>query len=341
MSSAIGLDIGTKSIKIVELEKEGNSWKLMGSGIVGYKGKSIEEMNDEKEIAEIGEIVKRLHKEAKISKRDAIISLPESQVFTRTIKFPMLTDKEISSAVKWEAEQYVPIPISEAIVQHKIIERREKDSPPSVIVLLIASPTVLVEKYMLVAKIAGLNVVAVETELMAIVRCLAPKDTTSLLVDFGARSTDMAIARNGNLVFSRSIATAGNAFTRAVAQNLGVEQVQAEEYKKTYGLSANQLEGKVKTALNPVVGVVVDEIKKAIHFYQSEGNSDAPKSIIITGGGAGLPSLSSTISKSLNLEIVVGNPFSTVKMNPAAAKSLANYSPFYSVAVGLAERGGA
>jgi type IV pilus assembly protein PilM len=136
---SVGLDIGSKSIKIVELEASGVSWELLGSGVVGYKGESPDVIEDEKALIDLAQIVKKLHKEARITKKYVAISLPEAKVFTRTIRFPLLTDQEISSAVKWEAEQYIPIPIMDAVVQHKIVERREKDTPPGVVVLLVAS----------------------------------------------------------------------------------------------------------------------------------------------------------------------------------------------------------
>lgn len=264
---SVGLDIGSKTIKIVELAKEGSKWKLRASGVIGYKGKTPEHMNNDKEFAVLAEAIKKLHREAKISSKNVIISLPETQVFTRTIKFPLLNDSEIASAIKWEAEQYIPIPMEEAIIQHQVLERREDTSPPQAIVLLVAAPKTMVEKYVKVARMAGLSVVSIETDLMALVRALAPENQIVLIVDFGARSTNIAIAKNGQLSFSRSITTAGDAFTRAVAQVLGVEQHQAEEYKKAYGLSGTQLEGKVKGALDPVFRLAADEMRKAIYFF--------------------------------------------------------------------------
>ena len=333
---SVGLDIGSKTIKMVELAKDGGKWKLRSSGVVGYSGNPIEHMQDEKELTALSGLIKKLHKESNVSSKEIIIALPEPQVFTRTIKFPLLTDKEVASAIKWEAEQYIPIPINEAIIQHQILERRENATPPEVLALLVAAPRVLVEKYVKVVQTAGLTVVAIETALMALVRSLAPVDQTVLVVDFGARSTDIAIAKNGLLSFSRSVPTAGEAFTRAVAQSLGVEAKQAEEYKRTYGLSGSQLEGKVSGALAPVFRLVADEIKKAVQFYKTEESGDTPQAVILSGGTSGLPEAITTLSKSLGLEVVVGNPFSKIFIDPQTAKKIAPYAPLYSIALGLA-----
>ncbi len=336
----VGIDIGSKTIKVVELEKEGSGFNLLASGIVGYQSQPITKIEDEKEFAAIGQILRKLHNEAGVTGKEVNISVPESQVFTRTIKFPLLTDAEIASAVKWESEQYIPIPINEAIIQHTILERNEKSSPPEVLVLLIAAPRIVVEKYVRVAAAAGLNVTSVETELVALTRALAPTDKTVLLVELGASSTNIAISKAGLLSFSRSIPIAGEAFTRAVSQSLGVNAQQAEEYKKTYGLESSQLEGKVKGALDPVLRMVVDEIKKAIHYYQTEEKGEAPGSIIISGGTSGLPDIISMLTGALGVEVLVANPFSHVALDAETAKKLAPFSPLYSVAVGLAEREG-
>lgn len=334
----VGIDIGSKSIKIVELEKSAQGFSLLASGIVGYSGTTVDKLAEDKEIAGVADIVRKLHKEAGVSSKDVNISIPESLVFTRTIKFPLLTDAEIASAIKWESEQYIPIPISEAIIQHTVLERNETATPPSVLALLVAAPRVIVEKYTKVAIAAGLNPISVETELIALSRSLAPAGKTVLLLDFGANSTDIAIAKNTLLSFSRSVPIAGEAFTRAVAQTLGVNAAQAEEYKKTYGLNASQLEGKVKMALEPILRLAVDEIKKAIQYYQSEEKGEAPSVIIASGGSSGMPDIISMLTTLLNIEVLVANPFQKVGIDQETAKKLTPYAPLYSVAVGLAMR---
>jgi len=336
---SVGLDIGSKTIKVVELAKEHSKWKLRASGVVGYSGVTPEKMKGDKDIAPLAAVVKKLHKEARISSKEIALALPEAQVYTRSIKFPLLTDNEIASAVKWEAEQYIPIPLEEAVVQHQILARREDVSPPEVLVLLVAAPRTLVEKYQRLMQMAGLTLVVLETELMAISRALAPEDQTVMIVDFGARSTNIAIAKEGKLGFSRSIATGGDAFTRAVAQGLGIDLRQAEEYKRTYGLSSKHLEGKVKGALDTVFRLVVEEMRKAIQFYQSEEQGDAPTSLVVSGGTAGMPEAVSVLTKQLGIEVMIGNPFIKVNVDPQAAKSLSGYAPLYSIAVGLALRG--
>ena len=148
----------------------------------------------------------------------------------------------------------------------------------------------------------------------------------------------MSIVKDLNTVFTRSIPVAGEAFTRAVSQSLGIEAIQAEEYKKTYGLSPDQLEGKVKKALEPIFRVIIDEIKKAIHFYQTDEGGDVPTAIIITGGASVMPDIVPFLTENLNIETIVGNPFGKINLDPETAKTLVPYSSIYGTAVGLAMR---
>lgn len=334
---SIGIDIGSKTIKIVEIEKEGKGYKLAASGAVGYEGVHPADAKDDKELVPLSDVIRKLHKEAHIRGKEVSVALPESLVFTRTIKFPPLTDQEVESAVKWEAEQYIPIPLSEAIVEHQIVERSQ-NAQGGVIVLLVASPRALVEKYIKLLAGAGLTTVGVETEALAISRSLSPETGTVLLLDFGAQSSDIVVVKDGMVRFSRSIPTAGEAFTRALSQSLGIEYQQAEAYKKTYGLSKD-LEGKVKESLAPVFNLVGEEIKKAIHFYQTEEKGEAPQSVVVSGGTSSMPEAVSTLTSILGVEVVVGNPFAKILLNEQTAKNLANYASLYSVAVGLALRG--
>jgi len=334
---SVGIDIGSKTIKIVELEKEAKGFRLLASGAVGYQGILPAVSKDDKELLPLSDVIRKLHKEAHIRSKEVSVALPEPLVFTRTIKFPLLTDQEIVSAVKWEAEQYIPIPATEAIIEHQIIERSQ-DASKGVTVLLVASPKILVEKYISLLQGAGLTTVGVETEVLALARALAPETGTFLLLDFGATSTDIAVVKDTMVRFSRSIPTAGEAFTRALSQSLGIQPEQAEAYKKTYGLSSD-LEGKVKASLAPVFNLVAEEVKNAIHFYQTEEKGEAPKSVIVSGGTSSMPEAISTLSSLLGIEVVVGNPFAKVSADAATLKNLANYASLYSVAVGLALRG--
>lgn len=332
----LGIDIGSKTIKIVELIGTSGSFQLKSSGAVGYTGLSPDKMTEDKEYVALADILKKTIAQIGINNKNVNISVPESVAFTRVIKFPLLSDEEVASAVKWEAEQYIPIPVAEAVIQYTILDRSEKNREVSV--LLVAVPKSIVEKYIKVVRLAGLTPTSAETELTALARSLSPSTGTSILLDLGSSSTDMSIVKDLNTVFTRSIPVAGEAFTRAVSQSLGIEPMQAEEYKKTYGLDPTQLESKVRNALEPIFRVIIEEVKKAIHFYRTEDKGDAPTSVVITGGASLMPATVSYLTQNLNLETSIGNPFGKLSLDPETAGKLAPYASIYGTAVGLAMR---
>lgn len=337
---SVGLDIGSKTIKVVEFTQVAQGFSLKAAGAVGFSGLQMEKLTDDKDYEQFAVSLRKLLSDAHISSKKVVISLPESQVFTRTVKFPLLTNEEINSAVKWEAEEYIPIPVKDAIVRHQILERQETGNPPQVLVQVVAVPKQLVEKYVNVVTKAGLEVVAIETELMALSRVWKSQEKSILVLDTGSRSTNIGIIKAGQLFFSRSVPVGGDAFSRAVSMGLGVTPMQADEYKATYGLAENQLEGKVSRAIKPVLNSIIDEVRKSLNYFQVEMRNEPPHSIIISGGSAGLPGLSTELAKLLNMEVLVGNPFvrPDIAVDPDSAKSLASFAPIYAVAVGLALR---
>jgi len=331
-----GLDIGSYTLKVVQLAKSGKEYRLLSFGSGPSTRKSLASEADA-DLTALAEAVKKLHREAKISTKNVTAALPQDQVFTRTVNLPPLSDDELRSAIKWEAEQYVPIPLEEANVAHQIVGRIKVDNREKIQVLIVAAPTRLIDKTLKILKSAGLNTVGLETEIIAMARSLVPpKGESAILVDLGAKATDMAVVEGGLVVFSRSISTAGEALTRAIATSLGLDPTQAEAYKKAYGADPRKLEGKVREAIGPILDVVVKEIEKTAEYYRSE-TKRIVKRIILSGGTAGLPEVVSLMASKLSLEIQVGDPFDQVKIDESLKKQLSQtQAPLFAAAVGLA-----
>ena len=331
-----GLDIGSYNLKVVQLAKRGKELQLVsfGSGPSTHKGLASEAEADFNTLAEA---IKKLHQEAKMTTKNVTTALPQDQVFTRTVNLPPLSEEELKSAIKWEAEQYVPIPLEEVTLAHQIVGEIKVDNRQKTQVLIVAAPIRLIEKTLKVLKAAGLNPVGLETEIVALARSLVPADgEIALVIDLGAKATDMAVVEKGLVVYSRSIATAGEALTRSIATGLGLDPTQAEAYKKAYGADPQKLEGKVREAIGPILAVMVKEIEKTIAYYHTETQKTVNR-IILSGGTAGLPEVVSLMASQFSLEIQVGDPFVQIKMEDTLKKQFSqNQSSFYAVAVGLA-----
>lgn len=331
-----GLDIGSQNLKLAQVQKRGQTARLVafGSSPAPSRGLLSEAEGD---LTTLASSVKKLYQEVKVGTKNVVAALPEDKVFTKIIKFPKLSEKELKAAINWEAEQYIPEPLSEVSLDYQVVGQVKDGVSEKLEVFLVAAPKRLIEKTIKVLKMAGLNPVSLETEVLALSRSLIiPNSGSNMLVDFGARATDIAIVEGGQVVFTHSISTAGEALTRAVAAGLNLDPAQAEEYKKTYGIDPEKLEGKVKMAMSPVLDTVVSEMEKAVHFYQTNKQKTISQ-VILAGGTSSLPEIMSHLAQKLNLEIRVGDPFVRLeKDSEILSKIPAGVAPFYATAIGLA-----
>ena len=335
-----GLDIGTHSIKAVQLGGQPTRPVFIAAGQVPTPAQNQSQESSEEDIKIIAETVKKLYQEAHISTNKVVTALPESHIFTRVVELPNLSDKEVQSAIQWEAEQYVPIPMNEVRLDWQILSRpKQSGSSEKVEVLLVAAPKILIEKYLNIIKGAGLNALSLETEITSVVRSLVQRvegTPTTMVISVGASTTDISIVSANEISFTRSIATGGLALARGVAQELGFELDQAIEYMKTYGLESNQLEGKVMQAIKPIFDVVVNEIRRALAYYGGK-HGDAPvKRVVLTGGTARLPGLVLYLAEALGLEVQIGNPWEGISLPSQVWQRLIQEGTSYAVAVGLA-----
>lgn len=337
--TAFGLDIGTTSIKAIQLERRGEQFALLAAGITASPA-NVMTSDVEKDIEQTAEIIKKLIADTKITSKQVNISLPESQVFTRLIELPMLTDEEVGSAISWQAEPYIPIPIAEASIDYQIVSRREAQGSVAgaVQVLLVATPKNIVQRYVKLAEMVGITIASVESELLALSRVFGLPNQTIIVADLGANSSDFGIVRSGQLVVSRSVPTGGNVFTRALSNGLTVSVERAEEYKKSYGLNSSFLEGKVHQSLDPVFKVLSEEMKKTIQYYKSDiGKEDQVSAALLSGGTAGMPELTPQVAEALGIEVLVADPFAKVIKDENTSKTLSSWAPLYGIAVGLAQ----
>ena len=332
-----GLDIGTHSIKAVQLSGSFERPNFVSAGQIPSPGKGLVSESPVDQAAS-ADAIKRLHHEAQFTTDQVITALPESQIFTRVIEMPNLKESEVANAIGWEAEQYVPIPISDVRLDWQILSKANNNQN-RIEVLLIAAPKLLIDRYLKVLRQAGLSVVSLETEITAVVRSLVQKlegAPTTLVISIGASTTDLSIVSAGRISFTRSVGTGGLALARGVAQDLGFELDQAEEYMKTYGLDSDQLEGKVMQAIKPIFDVVVNETRRALAFYAGKHAEIPVKRVVVTGGTAKLPGLVIYLAEALGLEVQIADPWQGINLPPNVSQHLREEGPSYAVATGLA-----
>lgn len=337
-SNAFGLDIGTTAIKVAWVNRDKNvtSYAASLSVPTPATGMQSESPFDHQEMAQV---INKLVIDAKITTNNVNIALPENHAFTKVVEMPLLSDKELSSAIYWEAEQYIPVPLDTVnLAWSKLQPLKGTLSEERMQVLLVAAPKDLIKRYQTILDLAGLTIVSVETEILSVIRSLVPVNNapTSLIANIGAMSTTLGIVQNGIIVFNYSVPLGGIALTRAIASDFGLQLPQAEEHKRVYGLSDKNLGGKVAKAIEPILTALLSEVKKAMTYYAEKYKNESPiTQILLTGGGSNLPGLSVYFAQNLGIEAVIANPWNMLNIQgvPEAIQSL---GPEYAVAVGLA-----
>ncbi len=338
----VGLDIGFSQIKVVSILRDREQNKLISLGSIPAPSPGM--LSDaENDLEAVANAIKKLMSATRIDEKEIIAALPESKVFTRVIDdLPYLTDNELSSAIRYAAEEFIPMSLSEVNLNWQILFRSEgKLKETKTVVLVIASPKNVINKYIKVLGMAGVKPKALETEIIAVTRSLVgnnPFSPSSLIVQLGATTTDFAVVTKGLIWLTRSISTGGLALTRTLAQQFNFELAQAEEYKKVYGMNEDQLEGKVFEVLKPVVDIIGGEGKRVIQAFEAKYPQNPIKRVVLSGGGAKMPGLVVYLASSLGLEVQEADPWYAITKDKSLISKLSQDAPSYSVACGLALR---
>lgn len=330
--SKLGIDIGTTTIKVVQLKKEADGYLLetYGSANIDYEVCLRMEFDV---ISETAAILKKLLKESRTTTKKAVASLPNSIVFVSVITMPPMSEKELKEAVEWEARRYVPLPLEEVTLSWSLLEEKEGPSNQSK-VLLTAVPTTVIDNYLKMFKLAGLKPLALEIEALALIRSLIGlRKESFIIIDIGARNTSLNLVDKGFLRVSRNLALGGETITSAIAQSLHVSFGRAEQFKKDLGL-VNGLR-QIPQTMKPIVDTIKNETSQLLKIYESGGS--VVKEIFFSGAGAELPGLVNYFSD-IGPKVRLGDPLQFMKYNSRLKTNLSQVSLGLAVALGLAMR---
>lgn len=351
--TAFGLDISDRSLKIVSLKGQGREFKLHCFGSFPIAPRVVQKGEVKEKDALVGAIQKAVKSfGTKLSSKQVIASLPEEQAFLQVMQLPRMKKEELEHAVRFEAENYVPHSIEKVYIDYQVVKPFH-DHLDHTDVLLAALPRAMVDPYLEVLERSGLTLRALEIESLAIARALVPKETAAtplLLVDFGATRTSFVVFSGYSLRFTASIPVSSSQLTQNIARTLKLKEEEAEELKINFGLQGqDDAKGKaVFEALIPPLSDLVEQIKRHLSYYESHtihqhlgANQQRIKKIILSGGGANLRGFAKFLSRELEREVMLGNPW--VNILKTSLKELPPL-PFgeslkYTAALGLALRG--
>jgi type IV pilus assembly protein PilM len=346
--SFLGVDLGAGGIKAIELGLKDKRPKLLTYGYTetyfsAPGGK--EAGGDYLDNPRIPEILAEVCKKARVVSREAATSLPLAKVATSIIAVSTTSEAELKSAIEVEAAKLIDYPVSEAVLDFRVLKEEAKE----VIkggrarltvkkILLTITRRDLIKKYVDIFKKAGLILKTLETESFALSRSLVGKDKSSIgIIDMGAVRTSVVVVDSSVPVLSRSISVGGLNLSNALAETMGLDLKAAEEAKKDMSRSSNFGRGEIPQSVKNLLSPVTSETRYLFDLFTKDESKSIEK-IILTGGSSFFPNLCDYFTKELGIKTFIGNPWARIIYHEDLKSVLEEIGPRFAVAIGLAMR---
>lgn len=362
---ALGIDIGSSAIKIVEIKKKNGQavLKTYGELALGpYAGMSIGQavlLSPEKIAQALVDLMKE--KEVNVTTKKCGISIPFASSLMSVIEMPEVSTKQLAIMVPLEARKYIPVPISEVMLDWSVIPKSEvqadnspekygsteenqfdatgaksNSSLPKVDVLVVAIHNETIARYQEIVAKAGLEAGFFEIEIFSTMRAVLDESLRPvMIVDIGAASSKIYVVERGIIRSSHTVNRGSQDITSAISKSLGITMEKAEIMKRQVGAS-----GENKN-LNDVIALTLDyiftEVNNTLLAFEKKYNKTISKAILV-GGGSALKGLSELAKNSFKTEVVSANPFNKVSTPAFLENIFRETGPEFAVAIGLALR---
>ena len=343
--SIVGLDVGSSSVKAVELTRKGkgDSFELNHLGIAKVAPEAIVQgafLNS----GAITNAIREAIENAKIKTKNVAAAVSGHSVIVKKVSLPVMTREELDEQIRWEAEQYIPFDVNEVNLDFQILDSVEDEGRMEV--LLVAAKKDLIDDYVQVITEAGLTPVAIDVAAFAVENAFeanyeARGGETIALVNIGAQVVNINIMSGGVPCFTRDITTAGNQYTEEIQKALSISFEEAERIK----LGGHGTEGQdvvpreVEQAMQSVTETVIGEISRSLDFYAATSAESRIEKVYLAGGAARVSGLPQAFQERTGLAVETLNPLQ--RMLPSSKfeqDQLDDMAPGLSVGVGLALR---
>ncbi len=347
----VGVDIGTSSIKLVEIKKKGGKAVLETYSTLAlgpYAGQDVGAITNLTQDVLAKAIMDAL-KEGSISTKNAVISVPSSASLVFVLELPSaISEKELPAIIPNEARKYIPVPVSEVTLDYWVIPKQQTsfyeenpdDSklPAKSEVLTVAIHNDTIGKYRDLTTKTELDTDTYEIEIFSSIRSTFTHELSAvLLIDFGASKTKLAIVEYG-IVRSFHIINRGSFdITSNMSKSLGIPFKVAEDLKREIGLNGTGNNKQASDVAKLAVDYIVSETQSTISNFERKYEKPISK-IILTGAGSLLPGFHAHAQEVFKTEVVMGNPFDKVEVPAFIANVLKETGPEFAVALGLALR---
>jgi type IV pilus assembly protein PilM len=337
-----GLDIGHGSLKAMQVSQPVSKTPGKNSQlrVAGYGFTTFDKAAQENGVVVQPEIIAKAahelfkhHLIGDISTRRVALAIPTYRTFTRSLSLPLLKQGELDEAVQLEAEQYISLPLEELYLDYEVA----KQTAGGLELFVVAVPRKIVDSYLGLAQIMGLETVLIEPTLSSSGRLFmvdSQSDVASIIIDFGSESSDISIF-DKHILVTGTVQGGGESFTDSIKTKLGVSAQEAALIKTRYGLGVSKKQAAIRETLEPTLAQIVKEIRRMIRYYEERYGAERPLGqIIVLGGGANMPGLSDYLTAALRLAVRHSDPWQYLEHKhlqlPAAADK-----PMYATVAGL------
>lgn len=338
----LGIDITSSTVKLVELSKSGNKYRVESYMVRPLPTNAVVEKNIS-DIDGVAETVQKVVAQAKTKTTDAACAVAGSSVITKIIEMPAdLNDQGMENQIALEADQYIPYPLEEVALDFQILGPSET-AADQVDVLLAACRQENVESRQQALEEAGLNARIVDVEVFALERAFGLiaeqmetlEDQVVAVADIGATMLTLSVLVDGKTVYTREQLFGGRQVTEEIQRRYGLSFEEAGLAKKQGGLP----EDYESEILEPFKEALIQQISRSLQFFFSSSQYNFVDQLVLSGGVAAMDGLSDEVEQKLGIPTKVANPFAGMAVSSKVnAGDLANDAPALMIAVGLALR---
>ncbi len=341
---AVGLDIGSSSVKLVQLKERKGGHALQAFGMARLPPEAIVDgalMNS----TAIVQAVQDVAREAGVKQKEVAIGVRGHSVIIKKISMPRMSQEELDESIQWEAEQYIPFDVKDVNIDTQILTP-EGDAAGQMDVLLVAAKKDMINDYTSVCAEAGLSAAVVDVDAFAVqnafeVNYELPAGETVVLINVGAAVTKINIVANGITTFTRDITMGGNAFTEEIQKQLNISYDEAEALKVGgQGETDAVVPQEVERVIQGVAEQMAGEIQRSLDFYAATAADSRVARVHVSGGTARIPALFRVIEQRAGVPVEILDPFKSIEVDPKRFDGavISAAAPSAAVAVGLALR---
>ena len=338
----LGLDISSTSVKLLELSRHGDSYRVECYAVKALPPNAVVEKNIT-DIDAVAEVVQSLVKQVKSKVKDAAVAVAGSAVITKVIEMPSgLSDDAMETQIALEADQYIPYPLEEVAIDFEVQGVSERN-PEMMDVLLAACRRENVDLRAdvltaaeLLPRVVDVEAYTMERAFSLIIEQLEDQDDQVVaVIDIGATMTTLSVLSNGRTIYTREQLFGGKQLTEEIQRRYGLSTEEAGLAKKQGGLPDDyEIE-----VLAPFKDAVVQQVTRSLQFFFSSSQYNDVDHIVLAGGVAAMEGLAANIEEKLGTATTVANPFANMSVSPKVnAVALANDAPSLMIATGLAMR---